>query len=223
MGMMKVMHSSMPFWPFSSHRSSLGSSPLGLASPCGFRQRCIPKQRLSSRSEIKQRCGNCPEEHRERGTTTIELIVVLGIIALIGTAVFSLSSASIRAMREAQKESRKAALLLRCDTILRNHLLAIRVPFWVQDMAITNDDTGISIPYYQAGKDKFLKITRGSGALMVKAEEKMISISGVEFISAVVVTGKQGEYGGLDVLYSIDGTEFHTIGGFGATTLFKRR
>jgi hypothetical protein len=106
--------------------------------------------------------------------------------------------------------------------MLRNHILAIRVPLWSQDMTVVHDESGISVPYYQAEKEKTLKISREAGALVVKTDGETIPITGVSFISAAVLTGKAGESSGLDVVYSIDGTEFHTIARFGATAMFKR-
>jgi len=220
--MMKDMRSSMQSWRYFSPRSSLGSSQRESEQPCGFRRGCTPKRNPSSKNAIRRHSRNCRKEHDDSGSTTVELIFVLFIIASIGTAVFTLSSASIRATDEAKNDIKKAALLLRCDSMLRNHILAIRVPLWSQDMTVVHDESGISVPYYQAEKEKTLKISREAGALVVKTDGETIPITGVSFISAAVLTGKAGESSGLDVVYSIDGTEFHTIARFGATAMFKR-
>jgi hypothetical protein len=221
--MMRDMRSLMQSWPYFSLRSSRASLQRESEQQCGFRRGCTFKRKQSSKNEIRQPSWNCRREHHECGSTTIELVFVLFIIAIIGTAVFSLSSASIRAVDEAKKDIKKAALLLRCDSTLRKHILAIRAPLWSQDIVIAHDEVGISVPYYQAEKDKTLKISHEARTLMVKTDKDTIPISGVAFISATGLLGKAGEPCGLDVQYSIDGTVFHTIARFGATALFKRQ
>jgi len=220
---MKGMRFLMPSLRSFSHRFSLDSSLRELERRCGFHREYINKHYSSLKNGIRRYFAKWHQERDDHGYTTIELIIVLGIIAIIGSAVFSLSAASIRATSEAHKNMRKAALLLCCDSVLRKHILAVRVPFCGQDIAIAHDYSSISVPYYQGEKNHTLTIFRESRMIMLKAGEVTISLPGVEYIDATVLLGKAGENAGLIIVYRIDGTEYRTIAAFGETAMLKRR
>lgn len=219
--MMQVMRLSMRSLQYLLQQCWSGLSRPGLPLYRGILQKRSYRQRTPLPNETRQSCGGWNKEAGSNGSTTVEMVFVLAIIALVGTSVFSFSSAGTHALSRSLRTMHTATALTRCDDILRNAIYKVRVPFWLHECPMEFKDCYAKVYYYEGGKDSSLEIAKHNGNLGIATPGRTLILHGVELVAVEELRDFSGYSVGVKVAYRIDGSVFTTIARFGSQPVFE--
>lgn len=152
----------------------------------------------------------------ETGSTVIEALMALLLIALALGAAFASVSGGLRSIGSSGGTIKNAATLLRFDDALRNAALDVRVPYWEGDSAVTPDGAGGAVGFWQGTRNEALRLGMdGNGAFLENPSGRR-NFPKVELLSVGPLADSSGRERGLRVSYRIGEREFSTEALFGA-------
>ncbi len=162
----------------------------------------------------------------DEGISTIEALVAIAILAIAGVALLGGASGAMAALVKAKNTARITSSLLRTDSLLREKIGNIRIPFWEQKTEITVPGESAEIPWYDGKKDHLLKLYIKEGTFIIETvtgetSETTALSSDIEHIDIKPILKGDKVPEGLDIGYTIKGKAYRTLAAFASAPLEK--
>lgn len=158
---------------------------------------------------------------REAGTTTIEALVAIAIVSLMGAVLLSGAGGGIRAARRAVEAASHASTLLRADDSLRAACSRVLVPYFERAPFIGGSGASIQISWYGGKKDALLRVFGEDGALVVSVPGASFRLPSVTDVAAEPFAPSKGSPRAVRFTYTVGNREYVTIAPLGAWPLPK--
>lgn len=158
---------------------------------------------------------------REAGSTTLEALAAVAILAAAGAAALGAAGRGMDAWKGCVKASAAAALALDVDDALRSAALEVRVPWWERGSRVEGGEESMRMAYWRGFKEESLTVASRDGGLILAAPESSRFFKAVRLIHAGPMPDDGSPPRGIRVDYRIDGRLFSTTAGFGAWALGK--
>jgi type II secretory pathway pseudopilin PulG len=104
------------------------------------------------------------------GFSTIEAMVALLLLSLVGLIAVEAVSGGRRASGAGSARAAAAVRLLQADTALRRAVGEIRVPYWVGHVEAAAVEGGFSLPYRDGEEARSLRVAASAGWIVLDAE-----------------------------------------------------
>ena len=158
---------------------------------------------------------------RETGSTTLEALAAVVILAAAGAAALGAAGPGMDAWKECVETSAAAALALGVDDALRSAALEVRVPWWERGALLEGGEKSMRMSYWRGLKKESWTITARDGGLFLATPESSRFFRGVRLIHAGPAPDDGSPPRGSRVDYRIDGRLYSTTAGFGGWALGK--
>jgi hypothetical protein len=164
-------------------------------------------------------------DNPQGGFTVVETLVATGAFSLIMLVLaLSLSSAA-GALQQARDRALFGVKLLRADSLLRNRLGAVNVPYWeTPDLAM--GESSVTIPWYQGEREGSVRLLVEEGALVMETSgkgdrERTLLMSGLDGIELSVLRNAENVPYGVGVVYVQGRKSYHTLAAFASVPLAR--
>jgi prepilin-type N-terminal cleavage/methylation domain-containing protein len=87
------------------------------------------------------------------GFTLVESLVSLAIVSMIGVIIFMAFSVGVKSVTQSHSSVLAALRHLKTDTVLRNSLEKVRIPYWEKDFELSATATTLVVPWYGGAKE----------------------------------------------------------------------
>jgi hypothetical protein len=104
------------------------------------------------------------------GFSTIEAMVALLLLSLVGLVAVEAVAGGRRASGASSARAAAAVRLLQADTALRRAVGAIRIPYWVGHVEAGAVEGGFSLPYRGGEESRSLRIVVSDGWIVLDTE-----------------------------------------------------
>ena len=109
---------------------------------------------------------------KEDGFTIIEVLVAMTIMSILGITMWMGFSAAVSLIHTVPESSRLIQEIIALDSILREYISRVRVPFWLPELDYYIDTTSALFPYYEGIETKFLQIEYYDNEIYLKTFEE---------------------------------------------------
>jgi hypothetical protein len=152
------------------------------------------------------------------GFTVLETLVAMGALSLIMSVLALSLSSSAGAMQKAQDSALFGIKLLSADSLIRNRLGAVAVPYW-ETPIMEAEESSVTIPWYQGEKEGYVRLLVEDGALIMETAgkgktERALLISGLDRIELSVLRNAGNVPYGVGVAYLRGQNSYHTLAAF---------
>jgi len=154
----------------------------------------------------------------DEGSTLIEAVVAVMVIAIAGAALFGGVGVGMRAFEKGDRAAHSAAEALMIDDTLRERSREVKIPYWERGARLGRDAGSTTVFYYGGLKKSTLSIAEQDSALVLDCPAGRSAFPGIHLIS-VLPLESGGALAGLDVSYAIGGRRYHSLAAFGAAPL----
>jgi len=161
--------------------------------------------------------GRVSSRPDQRGFTTFEALVALGLLSLLGGAPIAFSSGGMRAIERARAASASASTLLAMDDRLRNMAGRVRIPYWERRATVALEPGGASVSYYEGEESSRLGIVLRGKSLTLSASGDEHSFSPIDEPRVALLKTAAGELSGISLEFSLRGKRYLIAAPFGAT------
>ncbi len=168
------------------------------------------------RIATRQCSGIYTKSRSEDGSTTLEVIAALAILAVIGAASYSVTVAGLHASEPTRRAASYASRLVQTDDALRRFVGRIRIPYWVRDVTLETGNGVYRLPYYEGTGPLTLEMANGGDALSIASSSEHVTIDGVRLESVKPLPESSQRIRAVMVMYRIAGKEYRTIASFGS-------
>ena len=119
----------------------------------------------------------------EDGFTFIEIMIALIITSLLGIVIWQGLARGSSLIEKISMSSSETVKVLQMEESIRTVTSKVIIPFWEDAIKIEEEDDKLSIPYFEAERDKFLSIKIEDDYLLIgssknKEEEQNIHLFG---------------------------------------------
>jgi hypothetical protein len=163
-------------------------------------------------------------DNPQGGFTVLETLAAMGALSLIMIVLaLSLSSAA-GTLQKAQDRALFGIQLLRADSLIRNRLGAVAVPYW-ENPALETGESSVTIPWYQGEQEGYVRLLAEEGTLVMETSgkgktERTLLISGLDGIELSVLRAGNVPYG-VGVAYFQGQKSYHTLSAFSSLPLAR--
>jgi hypothetical protein len=157
------------------------------------------------------------------GFTVMETLVAMGVVSLIMIILSLFLSSSAGAMRKAKERALFGIQLLRADSLIRNRIGAVAVPYW-ETPAPETEETSVTIPWYQGERTAYVRLLAEEGSLVMETgargkNERMLLLSGLDGMEFSVLRNEDQIPYGIGVAYFRGQNRYHTLSAFSSLPL----
>jgi hypothetical protein len=148
----------------------------------------------------------------------METLVAMGAISLAMIILgLSLSSAA-GAMARARDHALFGIRLLRADSLIRDRLAAVAIPYWERPVPET-EGSSVRIPWYQGEREGHVTLLVEGGALVMETGDKRKTeriplLSGLDSIELALLRTDENAPYGVGVSYHRGQKIYHTMAAF---------
>lgn len=137
----------------------------------------------------------CNQMKHKEGFSYIEVTVSLFIISLIGLLLFFSYRISIKSVNSSRKKINTEVIRVYTDTLLRNNIEKICIPFWIPDLEYSYTENSLCIGWVDGTEE-----TKN-----IRLDER------VKISSCKPIETKKNNIIGFEISYEIDGCVFETV------------
>jgi hypothetical protein len=114
---------------------------------------------------------------------------------------------------------------LRADSLIRNRLGAVAVPYW-ETPVLETGESSVTIPWYQGEREGSVRLLVEEGALVMETSgkgktERMLLMSGLDGIELSVLRNAGNLPYGVGVAYFQGQNTYHTLSAFSSLPLAR--
>lgn len=165
------------------------------------------------------------ENSPESGISTIEALVALAIISIVGMAILGGASTSFKAIGRVRDAAIDTAAVFAIDDWLRSDMEKVRIPYWAQSSQITINDTMIEFPWYEGMQEHTFRLYVSDGSLYAEiADPHNVSrrkIANVTSFKGELITDEGMLPTALRISYGIRDKDYVSVLPFGSSPLRK--
>jgi hypothetical protein len=160
---------------------------------------------------------------REDGFTLLEALAAMGVITVVLTLLAMALPSSIAALGKSRDTLIFGVKLLRADSLIRNRVGAIAVPYW-ENLVLDAGISSLTIPWYQGKPGAKLRLSAEDNALILEIEgagdgERVTVIDGLDGVElSVLRDDKQIPYG-IGISYFYKQNTYHCFSAFASHPL----
>jgi type II secretory pathway pseudopilin PulG len=213
------MSSSMPSSPHSSWLSSRRRSCLDSASFPDCRRPRPRRTRQKSHEGTIARPPSYPNISSESGTTTIEVIVAIAIIAFVATAAAGAFSGGLKSFAKSNLSIIRTTTILKIDDAVRSACRGVFVPYWDRHARINATGEAFTIPYWQGKADSTVIISNTKSGLSIATPEGVRIFAVATLVSVTALPDEKTGLRGIKLTYRISDQELSTIAPFASGPL----
>jgi hypothetical protein len=148
----------------------------------------------------------------------METLVAVGVVSLVMIILALSLASSAGAMQKARDSALFGIQLLRADSLIRNRIGAVAVPYWEQAVPDTRESS-VTIPWYQGERGGYVRLLAEEGTLVLETACKgkterialMSGLDGTEF--SILRNGESAPYG-IGVACFRGQNSYHTLSAF---------
>ena len=157
-------------------------------------------------------------DNSQGGFTVMETLVALGVASLVMIILALSLSSSAGAMQKAKDRALFGIRLLRADSLIRNRIGAVAVPYWEKPIPEAGESS-VRIPWYQGEREGYVRLLAGEGTLIMETsckqkEERILLMSGLEGVEFSVLRNEALIPCGIGVAYFHGQNSYHTLSAF---------
>ncbi len=112
---------------------------------------------LKYRSDTKKCRTSVPGE-KDSGFTLVETLIALTLVSLIGIPVFMVFSDTVTFTAKIKDLTRWNKELIQLERVLRKSVSEIEIPFWIDNIEVTEEAGTVSVPYWNGDVNSFFEI-----------------------------------------------------------------
>jgi hypothetical protein len=157
------------------------------------------------------------------GFTVMETLVAMGVASLIMIILALSLASSAEAMQKAKDRALFGIHLLRADSLVRNRIGAVAVPYW-EKAAPETGEFSVTIPWFEGERAGYVRLLAEEGTLVMESAgkgktERIPLISGLDGLELFILrNGKSVPYG-VGVAYFRGQNSYHTLAAFASLPL----
>ena len=106
-------------------------------------------------------------DNSQGGFTLMETLIATGTLSLVMIILAIALSSSARAMQKAGDRALFGIQLLRADSLIRNRIGAVAIPYWEKPVLETGKSS-VTIPWYQGERKGYVRLFEEEGALVME-------------------------------------------------------
>jgi hypothetical protein len=148
----------------------------------------------------------------------METLIAMGALSLIMIVLALSLSSSLGAMQRARDRALFGIGLLRADSLIRNRIGAVAVPYWEQAV-VEAGESSVTIPWYQGKRESYVRLLAEDGALVLETGDKgnverTVLLSGLDGTEFSVLRNEERLPCGVGVAYYKGQNSYHTLSAF---------
>jgi prepilin-type N-terminal cleavage/methylation domain-containing protein len=154
----------------------------------------------------------------DEGFTLIETLTALALVSIIMTILTLALSSSLGVLGKSRDRALFGVRLLRADSLIRNRIGAVAIPYW-ETPVLETGDSSVTIPWYQGERSGYVRLLAEDDSLIMetgekKKTERIVLLSGLEEVGFSILRNEQRTPCGIDVAYSHKQKIYHTLSAF---------
>jgi prepilin-type N-terminal cleavage/methylation domain-containing protein len=115
--------------------------------------------------------GTLMNDNSQGGFTLLETLIAMGVVSLIMIILALSLSSSAGTMEKAKDRVLFGIQLLRADSLVRNRIGAVAVPYW-ETPVLETEESSLRIPWYQGERESFVRLLVEEGTLVMETAGK---------------------------------------------------
>jgi hypothetical protein len=132
-------------------------------------------------------------------------------------------SASAGAMEEAKNRTLFGIQLLRADSLIRNRIGAVAIPYWERATPEIAESSA-TIPWFRGEREGYVQLAVEEGSLVMETwdkqqKERITLLSGLDGAEFSLLRNKKGAPCGVGVAYLRRQNSYHTLSAFSTIPL----
>jgi hypothetical protein len=152
------------------------------------------------------------------GFTIMETLIAVGAVSLVMIVLALSLSSSAGAMEKAGNRALFGIQLLRADSLIRNRIGAVAVPYWEQ-AAPEMGESSVTIPWYQGEREGYVRLLAEAGTLVMETSDKrkterMLLMSGLDGMELSILRNEESVPYGVGIVYFRGQNSYHTLSAF---------
>jgi prepilin-type N-terminal cleavage/methylation domain-containing protein len=164
-------------------------------------------------------------DNAQSGFTLMETLIALGVVSLVMIILSLALSSSAGAMQKARDNALFGIQLLRADSLIRNRIGAVAVPYW-ETPAMETGESSVTIPWHRGEREGYVRLRAGEGALVMETGDKegnesIALLSGLEGIELSILRNEEGVPYGVGVSCSRGQKSYHILSAFASIPLAR--
>jgi hypothetical protein len=157
-------------------------------------------------------------DNPQGGFTMMETLIAMGVVSLIMIILALSLSSSAGAMQKAKDRSLFGIKLLRADSLIRNRIGAVVVPYWENPTPETGESS-VTIPWRQGEREGYVRLLAEEGTLVMETgdkrkKERMLLMSGLDGVEFSILRNEGKVPYGIGVAYFQGQNSYHTLSAF---------
>lgn len=163
-----------------------------------------------------------PKAGREAGSTTLEALLAVAILAVAGSALLSSLGTGLPVAAAAAQASRAASELLLADDAFRREVGRVRVPLWERGALPRSGEAMTEIGWYGGVRGGVLSFSdRGEAGFAISSGEAALSFPRIRDARVLAALPRQGVPQALELRFVLDGRGYAVIAPLGSAPLPK--
>jgi prepilin-type N-terminal cleavage/methylation domain-containing protein len=152
------------------------------------------------------------------GFTLIESLVAMTVVSLVMIILALSLSSSTGAMKKAKDRALFGIRLLRADSLLRDRIGAVAIPWWEKAVPET-EESSVTIPWYQGEREGYVRLIAEEGALVMETgnkqkKERMLLMSGLDGLEFSILRNEGRIPYAVGVAYFLGQNSYYTLSAF---------
>jgi hypothetical protein len=163
--------------------------------------------------------------NREGGFTLIETVAAVGIISIVLSVLAIAAASSFSRMNDPVDFLLFGIKLLRADTLARNGIEAVAVPYWELNFDPGTREQSLVIPWYGGRKtDRLGLLFSQDGELIMETETqgkttRQVLMNNLDDAAITLWKDETQVPRGIDIMYRYHGRVYQTRSAFGASPI----
>jgi hypothetical protein len=154
----------------------------------------------------------------EGGFTVMETLIAMGVAGLVMIILALSLSSSAGAMKKAGDRALFGIKLLRADSLIRNRIGAVAVPYW-ENPAPEMGGSSVTIPWYRGEREGYVRLLVEEGTLVMETgdrqkKERLLLMSGLDGMELSILRNKGSVPYGVGIAYFQGQNSYHTLSAF---------
>ncbi|MBN2443103.1 MAG: prepilin-type N-terminal cleavage/methylation domain-containing protein [Spirochaetales bacterium] len=112
------------------------------------------------------------QSNKEDGSTFIELLVAITIMSILGVTMWMGFATTVHLIRTVPESTRLIQEFIALDSVLREYMSRVRLPFWQPELDFYTDSSSAQFPFYEGVENKFLLIEFYENEISIKTFEE---------------------------------------------------
>jgi prepilin-type N-terminal cleavage/methylation domain-containing protein len=161
--------------------------------------------------------------NREDGFTLLEALAAMGVISIVLTVLALAFTSSAAALEKSKDTLIFGVKLLRADSLIRNRVGAIAVPYW-ENLVPEAGSSSLTIPWYRGKHDAKLRLSAEDHALILETEgagdgERITIIDSLDGAELSILRDDQQNPYGIGISYFYKQNTYHSFSAFASHPL----